>query len=51
MTIPMNASTQPRIADLVIFLPRKIFENIAVVMMTPPLAICQAEPEISPRDM
>lgn len=39
--IPMNAIKQPRMAFLSNFFLRKKKENMAVVMMTPPLEICQ----------
>lgn len=47
----MKASEQPSTDDLVNFLLKKIRENIAVVIMTPPLEICQTEPAIKFREM
>jgi hypothetical protein len=44
--MPMNAKKHPKIEELVNFLDRNILENIAVVIMTPPLEICQTEPAI-----
>ena len=49
--IPTNANTHPRIDDFVNFLLKNIFENIAVVIITPPRDICHTEPAISPNDI
>lgn len=49
--IPIKAIEQPKTADLVNFLLRKIRENIAVVTMTPPRDICQTDPAIKFSDI
>jgi len=49
--MPAKARAQPKIEDLVNFLLRKILENIAVVIMTPPREICQTDPAIKFKEM
>ena len=48
--MPTKANMQPKSDDFVNFLLKHILENIAVVIMTPPLEICQTEPAIRFRD-
>lgn len=49
--MPMNANEQPSTDALVNFLLKQNLEKIAVVIMTPPLEICQTEPEIKFKEM
>jgi hypothetical protein len=49
--MPKNARKHPKIEDLVNYLVKHILENITVVIITPPLEICQTDPAISPSDI